>query len=59
MAKLEDITVGSSVLGVVAGQPVSIVAVQWYGTAVIEITYKTNSGSLGTQLLYRENEASL
>lgn len=59
MAKLEDITVGSSVLGVVAGEPVSIVAVQWYGTAVIEITYKNSSGALGTQLLYREDEASL
>ena len=59
MAKLEDITVGSRVLGVVAGEPVSIVAVQWYGTAVIEITYKNSSGALGTQLLYREDEPSL
>ncbi len=59
MARLEDVTVGSSVLGVVAGEPVSIVAVQWYGTAVIEITYKNNKGALGTQLLYREDEPGL
>ena len=59
MAKLEDITVGSSVLGVVAGEPVSIVAVQWHGTAVLEITYKNNNGVLGNQLLLRENEPDL
>lgn len=59
MSKLEDITVGSSVLGIVAGEPVSIIAVQWYGTGVIEVTFKNQKGALGTQLLLRENEPSL
>ena len=59
MARLEDITVGSSVLGVVAGEPVTIEAVRWYGSAVLEITYKNSRGIPGTQLLMRENEASL
>lgn len=40
MATLEEITVGSSVTGIAGGEPVTIVAVQWYGTNVIEITYK-------------------
>lgn len=57
MAKLEDITVGGSVLGINGDEPVSIVAVQWYGTNVIEITYKNSKGVPGTQLLYREDEA--
>ena len=59
MARLEDITVGSSVKGIVAGETVSIVAVQWFGTNVIEITYKNSAGVLGAQMLYRESEAGI
>ena len=59
MAKLEDITVGSNVLGINGDEPVSIVAVQWYGTNVIEITYKNSKGVPGTQLLYREDETGI
>ena len=59
MSKLEEITVGSSVNGVVSGQSVSIIAVNWFGTSVLEITYKTASGSLGQTMLYRESEAGL
>ena len=59
MSRLEDITVGSSVVGIVGNEPVSIVAVQWFGNNVIEITYKNNQGVPGTQLLYRDDEASI
>lgn len=59
MAKLEKITVGSTVKGVIGNEPVSIVAVQWYGSNVLEITYKDSHGVPGTQLLYRESEAGL
>lgn len=59
MAKLEEITVGSSVTGIVSNEAVNIVAIQWYGTNVIEITYKNSRGSLGTQLLYREDEPGI
>ena len=59
MARLEDITKGSTVKGIAGNEPVSIVAVQWYGTNVIEITYKNSRGVPGTQLLYRENEESI
>lgn len=57
MAKLEDITVGSYLIGIAGNEPVSIIAIQWYGTNVMEITYKTNAGVPGTQLLYREDES--
>lgn len=59
MAKLEDITAGSSILGINGDEPVSIVAVQWYGSNVIEITYKNSLGVPGTQLLYRDDEATI
>ena len=59
MAKLEKIVTGCTVKGIAGSEPVTIVAVQWYGTAVIEITYKDSRGVLGTQLLYRDDEASI
>lgn len=59
MARLEDITVGSSVTGVASNQPVTIVAVKWYGDAVLEITFKDARGQLASQLLYREDEERL
>ncbi len=54
MAKLQDITVGSHLTGIAGTEPVDVVAVQWYGNNVIEITYKNSNGIPGTQLLYRE-----
>ena len=59
MAELEKITVGSTVKGVIDNEPVSIVAVQWYGSNVLEITYKDSRGTLGTELLYRDSESNL
>lgn len=59
MAKLEDITVGSTVKGIAGNEPVSIVAVQWYGSNVVEITYKDTRGVPGTQLLYRDDEVNV
>ena len=59
MAKLEELTIGSSVKGFVGNEPVSIVATQWYGTNVVEVTYKDTRGVLGTQLLYREDEINI
>ncbi len=59
MAKLEELTVGSSVCGLVNNQSVQIVAVKWYGSSVLEITYKNSQGMLANQLVYREDEARL
>ena len=59
MAKLEDLTVGASVQGLVQNEPVTIVAVKWHGSAVLEATFKNSQGLLASQLLYRENEAQL
>jgi SNF2 family DNA or RNA helicase len=59
MAQLEKIIVGSRVLGIAGKEPVTVMAVKWYGTAVLEITFKDSKGHLGSQLLYRENEATI
>ena len=54
MSKLEDLTVGSNVIGLVNNEPVQVVAVKWFGTSVLELTYKNSQGMLASQLLYRE-----
>ena len=59
MSKLEELTVGSSVSGLVNNESVQIVAVKWYGSSVLEITYKNSQGMLANQLVYREDEARL
>ena len=59
MAKLEEITVGSSVKGIISNEPVTIVAVQWYGNNVLEITYKDSHGQPGNQMLLRDEEINL
>jgi hypothetical protein len=59
MAHLEDITVGCQINGIARNEAVTVVAIQWYGTAVLEITFKNSKGQLASQLLYRENEDSI
>ena len=59
MARLEDLTVGSSVGGLVNNGSVQIIAVKWYGSSVLEVTYKNNQGMLASQLVYREDEGRL
>ncbi|MCD7750769.1 MAG: DUF3883 domain-containing protein [Lachnospiraceae bacterium] len=59
MARLEDLTVGCSATGIIGSSSVEIIAVKWYGTAAIEVTYKTSDGKVGNQLLYRDAEINL
>ena len=59
MSKLEELTVGSNVSGLVNNEAVQVVAVKWYGSSVLEITYKNSQGMLANQLVYREDEARL
>lgn len=59
MSKLEELTVGSTVKGLVNNESVQVVAIKWYGNAVLEITYKNSQGLLANQLVYREDEERL
>ncbi len=59
MSKLEELTVGSIVDGLVNNETVQVVAVRWYGSSVLEITYKNSQGQPESQLLYREDESRL
>ena len=59
MARLEDITRGSSIRGISPEGLVTIVDVKWLGTVAIEVTYKDSAGRLGNELLYRDREPTL
>jgi len=54
MARLEDFTIGASVIGLAGNMPVSVVAVKWHGNAALEITFKDARGQLANQLLFRD-----
>ena len=57
--KLEDLTAGSAVRGVVPDAGVTVISAQWFGSEGLELTYKTAEGRLGNELLYRHDEARL
>lgn len=57
--KLEELSSGVRVAGLIPGETVSVVFAQWHGSDAIELTYKTMSGSLAQQVLYRKDESGL
>jgi hypothetical protein len=59
VARLENLTPGTSVKGILPSCSVTVIDVRWHGSAAIELTYKDPSGSLGNQLLFRDNEPTL
>ena len=59
MSKLEDLKPNAIVAGILPGNAVSIVAVKWFGTDVIEITHKSPTGKIAAEILFRANESQL
>jgi superfamily II DNA or RNA helicase len=59
MARLEELTRGASLKGILPSQTVIIIDVQWHGSDVVELTYKDVDGRPQMDLLYRERESSL
>jgi superfamily II DNA or RNA helicase len=59
MARLEELRQGTTVRGVLPNCAVTVVDVKWYGSDVVELTYKDPGGRLGNELLYRDREPTL
>ncbi len=57
--RLEDLTTNAAVEGILTDSLVTVVNVQWYGDAALELTYKTPSGDVANELLYREDESRI
>jgi hypothetical protein len=59
MVKLEDLTRGARVKGILLSVPVTILDIKRYGSNAVEITYKDPAGKPGSEIIYREHEPSL
>ena len=59
MTKLENITKGTYLSGVIPNQTVEVIDAIWHGSDVIEITFKDPLGNPNNEILYRDNENSL
>ncbi|MCP4480117.1 MAG: DEAD/DEAH box helicase, partial [Planctomycetaceae bacterium] len=59
MAKLEHLVKDAIVKGIIPNATVTIIDVQWHGNDVLEATFKSSDGTLGSELLYRDREPTL
>ncbi len=59
MAQLEDLTRGVAVRGILPDGLVTVVDVEWHGSAAITLTYKDAAGRVNQELVFRERETSL
>ena len=57
--KLEDLQAPAAVRGIVADSLVTVVSARWMGAEAVELVYRTAGGELGSQILYRDDEARL
>lgn len=56
MIHLEDLQPNASIRGILPSELVTVVSVQWFGTEALELTYKSASGKVANELLYRDDE---
>ena len=57
--RLEDLTPGLRVTGVVPHEVVQIIFPQPHGVDAVELTYKTTAGDLGQQVVFRKDQDNL
>jgi superfamily II DNA or RNA helicase len=57
--QLEDLKRGARITGIVPQGAVTVVDVHWMGATAVELTYKTPTGQVANQLLYRDSEPTL
>src|SRR5437016_5354280 len=56
MSRLEDLQTNASVRGILPDSLVTVINVQWFGSSALELTYKTATGKVANELLYRHDE---
>jgi len=59
MARLEELTRGAAVKGILPDGLVTVVDVRWFGTTAVELTYKDAAGRLSNEILYRDREPTI
>src|SRR5450755_925406 len=56
MSRLDDLKPGATVKGILTNGLVTVVNVHWHGSEALELTYKTPTGKVANELLYRHDE---
>lgn len=59
MAKLEDLQPSAALRGILPDSLVTVVSIHWFGSDALEITYKTPTGRVANELLFRHDEPRL
>ena len=59
MLKLEQLQNNTAIRGIVPDALVTVINVQWFGSEALELTYKTASGKVANELIYRHDEPRL
>ena len=57
--KLEDLQTNTEVVGILSEETVTVVNIRWFGSDAVEMTYKTSTGKVANEILYREDETRL
>ncbi len=57
--KLEDLTIGTAVRGILPDVTVTVVSVQWHGSNACTLVYRTPEGRVADEILYRHDEQRL
>ena len=57
--KLEQLQTNAAIRGIVPDALVTVVSIQWFGSEALELTYKTPTGKVANELLYRHDEPRL
>lgn len=56
---LEEFKPGLRIDGLIPAQVITVIFAQWHGTDALELTYKTNDGALGQQVVFRKDQDNL
>lgn len=56
---LEQVKAGLRLDGLIPREVITVIAAQWHGSDALELTYKTSSGSLGQQVVFRKDQDKL
>ncbi|MAE69517.1 MAG: RNA helicase, partial [Gemmatimonadetes bacterium] len=59
MTTLEQLQPNAAVRGVMPDCMVTVVNVHWFGSEAVELTYKSPTGKVANEILYRHDEARL
>lgn len=57
--RLEDLQPACTVDGILLNETVTVVSIEWFSSDAIELTYKSISGNISNELLFREDEGRL